>query len=233
MIDFLIVLLVFLWGSTLMSALILVRHRQHPACRQFAWAVENDSDIKIAPDFSSKSSQPRLEPSEEEILLYFKHKQCCNLEKARCLGQQLGTQILCLPQDLAQEQLTLEPPLLLHAQMLCLFVSEECVRRLLPDPILHKLVLAQMNDTISEQLPNFYNNLLQYRAYTAYKMCLEEAPAESATSEPTQQQLIGSCWAKMAGKPQDPAHCQLGSRLYQWMKARCEQLVCSVQFQTV
>lgn len=116
MIDFLIVLLVFLWGSTLMSALILVRHRQHPACRQFAWAVENDSDIKIAPDFSSKSSLPRLEPSEEEILLYFKHKQCCNLEKARCLGQQLGTQILCLPQDLAQEQLTLEPPLLLHAQ---------------------------------------------------------------------------------------------------------------------
>ena len=86
MIDFLIVLLVFLWGSTLMSALILVRHRQHPACRQFAWAVENDSDIKIAPDFFSKSSQPRLEPSEEEILLYFKHKQCCNLEKARCLG---------------------------------------------------------------------------------------------------------------------------------------------------
>ena len=69
MIDFLIVLLVFLWGSALMSALILVRHRQHPACRQFAWAVENDSDIKIAPDFSSKSSQPRLEPSEEEILL--------------------------------------------------------------------------------------------------------------------------------------------------------------------
>lgn len=142
MIDFLIVLLVFLWGSALMNALILVRHRQHPACRQFAWAVENDSDIKIAPDFSSKSSQPRLEPSEEEILLYFKHKQCCNLEKARCLGQQLGTQILCLPQDLAQEQLTLEPPLLLHAQMLCLFVSEECVRRLLPDPILHKLVLG-------------------------------------------------------------------------------------------
>ena len=134
MIDFLIVLLVFLWGSALMNALILVRHRQHPACRQFAWAVENDSDIKIAPDFSSKSSQPRLEPSEEEILLYFKHKQCCNLEKARCLGQQLGTQILCLPQDLAQEQLTLEPPLLLHAQMLCLFVSEECVRRLLPEP---------------------------------------------------------------------------------------------------
>ena len=157
-------------------------------------------------------------------MLYFKHKQCCNLEKARCLGQQLGTQILCLPQDLAQEQLTLEPPLLLHAQMLCLFVSEECVRRLLPDPILHKLVLAQMNDTISEQLPNFYNNLLQYRAYTAYKMCLEEAPAESAASEPTQQQLIGSCWAKMTGKPQDPAHCQLGSRLYQWMKARCGQM---------
>ena len=103
----------------------------------------------------------------------------------------------------------------------------------MPDPILHKLVLAQMNDTISEQLPNFYNNLLQYRAYTAYKMCLEETPAESAASEPTQQQLIGNCWAKMTGKPQDPAHCQLGSRLYQWMKARCEQLVCSVQFQTV
>ena len=53
MIDFLIVLLVFLWGSALMNALILVRHRQHPACRQFAWAVENDSDIKIAPDFCS------------------------------------------------------------------------------------------------------------------------------------------------------------------------------------
>lgn len=210
MIDFLIVLLVFLWGSALMSALILVRHRQHPACRQFAWAVENDSDIKIAPDFSSKSSQPRLEPSEEEILLYFKHKQCCNLEKARCLGQQLGTQILCLPQDLAQEQLTLEPPLLLHAQMLCLFVSEECVRRLLPDPILHKLVLAQMNDTISEQLPNFYNNLLQYRAYTAYKMCLEEAPAESAASEPTQQQQLHLLPAQ---KIAHRLHCFLQNRL--------------------
>lgn len=124
--------------------------------------------------FPPSPPQPRLEPSEEEILLYFKHKQCCNLEKSPLPGSTAGTQILCLPQDLAQEQLTLEPPLLLHAQMLCLFVSEECVRRLLPDPILHKLVLAQMNDTISEQLPNFYNNLLQYRAYTAYKMCLEK-----------------------------------------------------------
>ena len=233
MTDFFIVFLAFVWGSALMSALIFVRHSQCPACGQFAWAVENDSDIKIAPDFSSKSSQPKLEPSEEEILLYFKHKQCRNLEKARCLGQQLGQQILCLPQDLAQEQLTLEPALLLHAQMLHLFVSEECVRRLLPDPILHKLVLAQMNDTISEQLPDFYNNLLQYRAYTAYKLCLEEAPAESDGLEQTQAQLIGGCWANMTGKPQDPAHRLLGSRLYQWMKARCEQLVCSVQFQTV
>ena len=98
----------------------------------------------------------------------------------------------------------MEPPLLLHAQMLCLFVSEECVRRLLPDPILHKLVLAQMNDTISEQLPNFYNNLLQYRAYTAYKMCLEETPAESAASEPTQQQLDCVPLGKNDRKPQTP-----------------------------
>lgn len=233
MTDFFIVLLTFLWGSALIRARIAQRHSQRLACRQFAWIAENDSDIKIAPDFSSKSAQPRLEPSEEEILLYFKHKQCRNLEKARCLGQQLGQQILCLPQDLAQEQLTLEPALLLHTQMLCLFVSEECVRRLLPDPILHKLVLAQMNDTISEQLPDFYNNLLQYRAYTAYKMCLEEAPAESDGSEQMQEQRIGDCWAKMADQPQDSKLCLLGSRLYQWMKTRCEQLVRSVQFQTV
>ena len=104
--------------------------------------------------------------------------------------------------------------------MLYLFVTEDCVRRFVPDLILSKLILSQINDTISVQRPHFYNNLVQYRAYTVYKMCLEEeqdSPLEQKASR------IGCCWAQMAGDKENDALCQTGKRLYLLMKERCEE----------
>ena len=63
----------------------------------FAWMAESDSDMKLAPFPGTKASaKDALEPSSEEIELYFKHKRCHNLDHARQLGTKLGESILSL-----------------------------------------------------------------------------------------------------------------------------------------
>ena len=134
-----------------------------PVRSRFAWMSESDSDMKLAPFPGTKASaKDALEPSSEEIELYFKHKRCHNLDHARQLGTKLGESILSLCSGFGGIFLTDKE--LFHARMLYLFVTEDCVRRFVPDLILSKLILSQINDTISVQRPHFYNNLVQYRA---------------------------------------------------------------------
>ena len=124
-----------------------------PVRSRFAWMAESDSDMKLAPFPGTKASaKDALEPSAEEIELYFKHKRCHNLDHARQLGTKLGESILSLCSGFGGIFLTDKE--LFHARMLYLFVTEDCVRRFVPDLILSKLILSQINDTISVQRPH-------------------------------------------------------------------------------
>ena len=184
---------------------------------------ENDGTRIASPLFEPKGARSDLEPSPEEISLYFKHKQCGNLEKARQLGVKLGSNILEL--DPSDNQFILSPIELSLARMLYLFVTEDCIRRAIHDPILLKLVLAQINDTITLRLPDFYNNLFQYRSYTVYKMCLTEGGDSQQIAD-----RIGKRWAQMAGLPQDEQSRRTGAQLYLLMKDRCEYTLYSTPF---
>lgn len=200
-----------------------------PVRSRFAWMAESDSDMKLAPFPGTKASaKDALEPSAEEIELYFKHKRCHNLDRARQLGTKLGEGILSFCSGFGG--IFLSDKELFHARMLYLFVTEDCVRHFVPDLILSKLILSQINDTISVQRPHFYNNLVQYRAYTVYKMCLEE---EQDSLLEQKASRIGCCWAQMAGDKENDALCQTGKRLYLLMKERCEEQLLGVSFQTV
>ena len=174
-----------------------------------------------------KSSSANLDPSEEEIDRYFKHKQSHNIEHARHLGSLLEEDILSFRPELEYSYLTSWE--LNHVRMLYLFVTEDCVRHFIKDSILLNLVLAQINDILSLRLPDFYNygNFSQYRSYTVYKMCLDENrhsfPEEKAVQ-------IGRCWAKMIGKPDDEHLSLIGSKFYLMMKSRCEQRLLNTSF---
>lgn len=189
--------------------------------------LEDDDGTRIAsPIFEPKGVRIDLEPSPEEIDLYFKHKQCGNLETARQLGVQLGSDILEL--DPSESRIILSPIELSLARMLYLFVTEDCIRRVIHDPILLKLILAQINDTITLRLPDFYSNLFQYRSYTVYKMCLTEGGNDQQAAD-----RIGRCWAQMAGLSQDEQSCRIGAQLYLLMKSRCEHTLYSTSFAPV
>ena len=59
-----------------------------------------DEDMKVLSSLGKKpSTQNSLEPSEEEIHNYFLHKSCGNLERARQLGEELGSAILSFEPD--------------------------------------------------------------------------------------------------------------------------------------
>lgn len=104
-----------------------------PVRSRFAWMAESDSDMKLAPFPGTKASaKDALEPSSEEIELYFKHKRCHNLDHARQLGTKLGESILSLCSGFGGIFLTDKE--LFHARMLYLFVTEDCVRRFVPAP---------------------------------------------------------------------------------------------------
>lgn len=185
-----------------------------------------EDDVKIAPDFSTKKLlQNPLEPSNEEIERYYRHRNCKNLDRARKLGCDLAQNILSLQDHCEENHIT--PALFPHAMMLYLFVSEHCLLQSVTDPILHKLVLSQMNDTISLSLPDFYSNVCQYRSYTLYKLCLEEE--EQQTCE-HRIQSIGKCWAHIAGDENNEELCALGQTLYLQMSRRCAEILDSVTF---
>ena len=114
-----------------------------PVRSRFAWMAESDSDMKLAPFPGTKSAKrDALEPSAEEIDLYFKHKRCHNLDRARQLGTKLGEGILSFCSGFGG--IFLSDKELFHARMLYLFVTEDCVRRFVPDLILSKLILSQI-----------------------------------------------------------------------------------------
>ena len=208
---------VLLWQTVLQS-------RRSPGFSGLYFCVEDD--VKIAPDYSGKAVRKNpLEPSAQEIEHYFRHKECGNLDKARELGSSLGENILHFGSECDQDKMT--PELITHAMMLYLFVTEHCLLQRIEDPILNKLILAQMNDTISQSLPDFYTNVCQYRSYTLYKLCLQE---EEGQSEEHQAGRIGMCWAHMAGNENDPQLCALGEKLYCGMYDRCQKLLNSASF---
>ncbi len=184
-----------------------------------------DEDMKVLPALGEKpSAHNSLEPSEEEIHNYFLHKSCGNLERARQLGCDLGCEILSFEPG---ELMVLNEQQTALARMLYLFVAETCVQQSVQDPILSKLILAQMNDTISIRLPHFYTNSFQYRCYTMYKICLEE----QQNASPEQQAMqIGHCWARIIGHEEDEHLCFTGCKLYLLMKQRCELLIKRTNF---
>lgn len=218
---------------TLLLAEVLVKiHPPKPAvCSPLLSNIIQDEDgTRIAsPSPETKGGRSDLEPSPEEIDLYFKHKQCGNLEKARELGIRLGENILTL--DPSAEKIILSTTELSLARMLYLFVTEDCIHKVICDPILLKLILSQINDTITLRLPDFYSNFFQYRSYTIYKMCLTER--SNNTSLPQVAEHIGECWARMAGRQQDEQYCRLGAKLYMMMKGHCEHLLFSTSFAPV
>lgn len=221
-------LLPLFWGL-LLGALLLVR-RKSPSCApalpdRLLLLDRGDEDMKVLPSLGKKpSAHSSLEPSEEEIHSYFLHKNCGNLERARQLGCDLGSAILSFEPD---ELMVLNEQQTALARMLYLFVAETCVQQSVLDPILLKLILAQMNDTISIRLPHFYTNSFQYRCYTMYKICLEEQQDAS----PEQQAMqIGRCWARIIGHEEDEPLCFTGCKLYLLMKQRCELLLQRTDF---
>lgn len=215
---------VFCFALCLMTASSAVPKPAFSA-QQFSFLAEDD-DMKVVPALGSKhDKQDKLEPSQEEIEHYFRHKSCGNLDRARKLGKQLGEEILSFSPD--SGELTFTQQECTHAKILYWFVSEDCVRSTVPDPILLKLVLAQIDDTISEQLPSFYSSFYQYRSYTVYKMCVQE---ECHSSLEHTAQEIGKCWAQMVGRQKDTAFCVAGAQFYLDMKRRCEQLVANAAF---
>lgn len=185
---------------------------------------KDDEDIKIAVP-SPVSSSP-LEPSDEEIHLYFYHKQSNNLALARQIGETFGKQILLFCPS--SQTIPLSDEQIILTKMLYLFTAEECLHQSVADPILLKTALSRMNDTISQTLPNFYGSSYQSRSYTVYKLCSEKnRPFDKKAEE------IGKCWADIVGKSNCPLYCQFGCELYLFFYRRCRSLLHSEKFSPI
>lgn len=212
-------------AALFLAGCFLYQHRAH----RMMLMAESDNDMKFFPQ-KGAPKEP-LEPSAEEIDRYFQHKRCHNLDRARELGIRFGRQILAFGNGFGG--ITLSDKELFHARILYLFVTEDCVRHFVPDPILSKLVTSQINDTISDERPHFYNNLVQYRAYTLYKLCLQQEQDAPLDQRAT---AIGCSWAMQADNqagPADETLCQIGKKLYLLMKERCDNIAMSVAFEPV
>ncbi len=223
--------LILFWAATMSLLAVCVQQRlcasDFPSDSAVFLFCREDEDIKIAPS-RKKDSCTILEPSSEEIDLYFKHKRCNNLKLAHQIGEELGNRILSF--QLKDDHMVFSPEEITLTQMLYLFVAENCVYETISDPILMKAILAQMNDTISACLPHFYGSSFQSRSYTVYKLCAEQKTHSSLEEMAAQ---IGKCWAKNICKENDPVYCNLGCKLYLYINEQCLSLLTTAKFQPV
>lgn len=164
---------------------------------------------------------------EAEIRLYFRHKRSGNIDVARGIGEQLANRVLGfhLPQqDLEKNEKSLWPVLEEQARMMYVYTAETAARESSPDSILCQMVIAALNDGISDREPDFYHRMDDCRAYTVYKLCSTRRDQENICRH------MGRAYCQLVGGGDGQQIAQLGSRLYLELTRQCRQAFSRQQY---
>lgn len=167
-----------------------------------------DFDIKIF------SPMKKSAPDEPVTIAYNMKRQVLsgNLQKARELGKAIADSY---PEAAEKEELRniarccdveLDRKIKDQAIILSVFTAEYCLNNYMPDPILATTALTMLYDTLTDDSPELYSNLLSSTAFSFYYM---EIDGKNADPE-----AIGKTFAMLCGDKNSANLCCYGMNVF-------------------
>ncbi len=152
--------------------------------------------------------------SEEAAMLYLRHKECGNVDKARQLGKRLAEMLL---EDLPDiENGNSEDWMLIdHLKILYIFIAEQCIKEC-PDAILYQISLSMFRECIDDAIPGAYGALSASRADTFYQLAYYRSGDKVAHE-------MGETMAELCGREKDWKVIALAEHFFNIFRNNCRE----------
>ena len=183
-----------------------------------------DFDIKI---FSPVKKMQEAEP--ETVADNMKRQVLSgNLPKARELGKTIADSF---PEAAAKEELwntahccevELDRNIKDQAIILSVFTAEFCINNYMPDPVLATTALTVFYDTLTNDSPELYSDLLASTAFSFYYMNLDGKNADP--------DIIGKTFAMLCGDKNSPNLCCYGKTVFKTSLDNYKKAVHDIDF---
>ena len=174
------------------------------------FAVENDEDMKIAPEANASGGHRWEEDmSVAATNQFMQQKNSGNIDKARGLGHEYA--MLLLDNSSLLTKLVGSSDEISHAILLYSYVVNRVISRHSQDSILARTALNVFYNTIETSSDEIYGYVNDTAAFSLYILC-ERSEFEIA-------EKIGSTYASLLGRASEPEAIDRGISLY---KAFCE-----------
>lgn len=202
-------------------------------CPNVAFILPGDEDMKVVGE-RFPAAKPKPDAYEDEIRLYFQHKHNGNIQLAKHLGEKLGQAIIQFQYSHTPPYCPENSPLMTaprtlddQARMLYIYVAQAAAKEHSPDSILSQMVIASLNDTVEDTLPDFYKKMSDCRAFTIYKLC------STRRDTPNLPLYMGQAFAQLLGCKDDSQLAHIGSTLYTTFQSASAKLFASHPFEAV
>ncbi len=194
--------LVLLWLGMMISWIVFRGTKQ-----QRLLLCSMDSDIKIAPDYSSKNKRTIPETPDQSPQELKEQKQNGNLDKARALGVSLANELLSEESvaDFGVDAIAESEEIRRHRKILFAFVVVNCVERIIKSSLVSQAIQNAFFDEVKRHSQDIYELITDDAAYSLYYLCVRTST--------TPAQCIGQTFAKLVEHPQE-TFCEFGKALY-------------------
>ncbi len=169
--------------------------------------MENDDDMKIV------GAEPKK--GQDTAALWSRQKENGNIDRAHRLGGILAQHLITIQDD--------DPALELQKQMLFAFVLDAAGPRFLKEELLVQTARGTFFEKLRSLLPGFEDTTHRLGAFTFYRMCLNGEETLPAAK-------IGTVYAALCGKENDPETTKEGERLVNAFLARLQDTLSMVAF---
>lgn len=188
-----------------------------------SFSTFDDSDIKIAGNFSSPdSSQNEADDIQEISSLINSERENGNLDKSRELGKRIALDVCNFKLDMFINKdknpiISISDPgidsknIELQTKILFAFVSDYAINNLLPNRVISQTAYNEYMSTFKDINEDLYNNIQTSVGYSIYVLC-----SRKNIDLPNH---IGKAFAKLCNYENDPIWEKAGSNLfYEWLE---------------
>jgi len=214
-------LLIFCLGMMTFDMFVKAQSRAE-GCLVFAMA--EDGDMKIAPDFSARRSRSAEDAAEEGAAEFIKNRESGNIEKARALGRELALALMTV--DPALEEFSSNEGLATQAKALFSYTVNCAVEGCSPNSIIAHTALSTFYASVSEESPAISDRINDSAVVSQYILA-GTSRGRGSVGE------IGQVFAKLCLYEGNDRYIALGEALYEKYLKQSSDMIGAVPFENV
>ena len=173
--------------------------------------VDDDSDMKIAPEDFDASDEPCNEKDSIEATAHLleQEKRNGNLSRARRLGAIMAEDVSAIEGETTAD----DHFLMTQRRILLAFAVEVGLDAYLPNNLTAQTAQTIFYDTLHITAPTFYDDLQESGAFSFYFLCVRDGTHGIHEGKQVEKR-VGETYASLCGKAGDASFARIGQELY-------------------